>query len=84
MISHAEYCVCCGEVIPEGRMVCTLCARLVSRFYGRDEKEMNRLIRDCKQDDAEDPDRYHEDCIWDYGCDDCPYYEGCASINRWW
>lgn len=22
----SEYCVCCGEEIPEGRMVCPLCA----------------------------------------------------------
>ena len=22
----SEYCVCCGEEIPEGRMVCPICA----------------------------------------------------------
>ncbi len=27
----SEYCVCCGEEIPEGRMVCPLCAAKAER-----------------------------------------------------
>lgn len=27
-MADAEYCVCCGEIIPEGRMVCPRCEKM--------------------------------------------------------
>lgn len=27
-MADAEYCVCCGEIIPEGRMVCPMCEKI--------------------------------------------------------
>ena len=31
----SEYCVCCGEEIPEGRMICPIC----EKNYGGDDNE---------------------------------------------
>ena len=28
-MSNAEHCVCCGQVIPEGRQVCIICRKKV-------------------------------------------------------
>lgn len=40
----SEYCVCCGEEIPEGRMVCPLCTNKA------EQEEPNQ----GKKDDQED------------------------------
>lgn len=37
----SEYCVCCGEEIPEGRMVCPLCAN---------KAEQNEASQETKSD----------------------------------
>ena len=33
-----DRCVCCGEIIPEGRQVCLLCQNKVSRKMGKGVK----------------------------------------------
>ncbi len=38
----SNYCVCCGEEIPEGRMVCPICAHKAESeetSQGKDDKE---------------------------------------------
>lgn len=40
----SEYCVCCGEEIPEGRMVCPLCANKA------EQEELNQGEKDDKED----------------------------------
>ncbi len=42
----SEHCVCCGEVIPEGRQVCPIC----------EEQAKKRHIPLDKFDDEEDED----------------------------
>ena len=40
----SEYCVCCGEEIPEGRMVCPICA------HKAEQEEPNQGKKDDKED----------------------------------
>lgn len=54
--SGCDTCVCCGEIIPEGRMICPSCEngtyRKAIRHYGRDEQivvaieEMSELTKE--------------------------------------
>ena len=32
-------CVCCGEIIPEGRMVCPICEKAVEEWKKLDESK---------------------------------------------
>ena len=33
----SEYCVCCGEEIPEGRMICPGCEIKMKETFGEDQ-----------------------------------------------
>ena len=80
MISHAEYCVCCGEVIPEGRMVCPVCESMIKGIYDEDQEIEEVLINEAFLEDDED-DFFTDDCLWDEDCSTCPYFDGCSVIN---
>ena len=37
-------CVCCGESVPEGRMVCPVCENKVRRNRNMNDKQMDRVL----------------------------------------
>ena len=45
-IDNAEHCVCCGQVIPEGRQVCIICGKKVDTKVKADMVEVVRC-KDC-------------------------------------
>lgn len=46
-MSDADRCVCCGEIIPEGRQVCPQCEG------GAEDAEANRSTNKTRKDDTE-------------------------------
>jgi hypothetical protein len=70
-IDNAEHCVCCGQVIPEGRQVCIICGKKVDTKVKADVVEVVRC-KDCEH--------YHKGkdssiCDYDY-CDILYYCDG--------
>lgn len=47
-MSKAEHCVCCGQVIPEGRQHCVICGYKVEN--GKHKADLVEVVRckDCK------------------------------------
>lgn len=79
MTGRIDYCVCCGEVVPEGRMVCPSCESMVKGIHGDDQdfaELFNLFPEDAKEDDP-----CTGDCLWDEDCSTCPYLDGCSVIN---
>lgn len=73
-LDNAEHCVCCGQVIPEGRQVCIICGKKVDTKVKADVVEVVRC-KDCKH--------YHrgkESTICDYDYCDILYY--CDGSHR--
>ena len=46
-LDNAEYCVCCGQAIPEGRQVCIICGKKVDTKVKADVVKVVRC-KDCK------------------------------------
>ncbi len=44
-----DYCVICGEIVPEGRMVCGKCEREILENASNKYKEKNEHIRTKKE-----------------------------------
>lgn len=47
MIEYNNCCVACGEIIPEGRQVCSQCEK---KYDKEDEKREEPPITNCKKD----------------------------------
>ena len=60
MDKNQDYCVCCGEPIPEGRWICPNCEKNPSHTYQRDPGKRNKREkkRDRKPDLFRDKDYY--------------------------
>ena len=37
-MTDADRCVCCGEIVPEGRQICPQCERSGHKIYNIDNK----------------------------------------------
>lgn len=49
-LDNAEHCVCCGQIIPEGRQVCIICGKKVDTKVKADVVEVVKC-KDCKHSD---------------------------------
>ena len=42
ILANADFCVCCGAVIPEGRMICPICEGEDNMSEAKDERMIDR------------------------------------------
>lgn len=67
-IDNAEHCVCCGQVIPEGRQVCIICGKKVN---GK-QRQIDRIRNMSVEELAE----FLND---NYKCEQCDYHHKCCN-----
>jgi predicted nucleic acid-binding Zn ribbon protein len=48
-LDNAEHCVCCGQVIPEGRQVCIICGKKVNGKQRQIDRIRNMSVEELAE-----------------------------------